>query len=890
MNLISFILLITLCLTLINAINVDDLQIEIKDLHIVVPDNVDVYVNNCRYHQGSKRVNCDFVKEEYREKKLYITIPVESEGEFKSNDQILKWDLAECQYNYIIPNDNNNMCYFINELAYTNSFEINEVDDTYEKIISHNAVKFFVAYLPNNKYIRLYHDTVYVNKKEELSNNGKIIQDKDLQIKMARPSVDGQLYVEGTMLVNNKREKVILKGLSSHGLTWNSEFINKDLFSFLSKDWGVNIIRLSMYSEEYIKNKETVLEILHRGIDAAIASDMYVLIDWRIWKGNGPMMNAKEAKEFFNNISEKYANKPNLIFEICNEINQKTNWKNIQEYSNNIIPVIRKHSPNSVIIVGTPNYDHDLKSALDQPVNFKNVMYAFHFYAASDHDALINELENAVQGGLPVFVTECSITMDNGDGRRDYEYAVKWFDLLSKHHINFVFWNLSNQNESSSIIKAYSRECSNLSNDNDLTDTGKWIRSYFKGIAPSEIPQGDIDQHYTFWESVLAFINTMGGNNDDDFRSRNYYLNVVILCSGIVLLGFLLFIIYSFFSKRKCWTYDQFIKKHGLGDVKVRNTKHLYIKFIFVMLFYITTLIYLTWRMVFTINKKNGPLPIICNVMLLVAEVMGFFESCILYIDLLKYKINPLPKIEDDEFPDVDIFIATYNEPEDLLRKTINGCKHLNYPDKNKVHIWLCDDGRRSGMKDLARDMNVGYFDRPDNKGAKAGNLNNALAQTSSPYVVTLDADMIVKSDFLLKTIPYFVYVEKCNSRIPEEQQHEKRHLGFLQTPQCFYEPDIFQYNLYSEKKVTNEQDFFYRVIEVSRASSNSVIYGGSNTILSRKALNDIGGFYTKSITEDFATGLLMESKGYLSLATPEPLASGMTPNNFDDHIKQRTR
>jgi len=79
-------------------------------------------------------------------------------------------------------------------------------------------------------------------------------------------------------------------------------------------------------------------------------------------------------------------------------------------------------------------------------------------------------------------------------------------------------------------------------------------------------------------------------------------------------------------------------------------------------------------------------------------------------------------------------------------------------------------------------------------------------------------------------------------------------------------------------------------VIEVSRSTSNSVIYGGSNTILSRKALNDIGGFYTKSITEDFATGLLMESKGYLSLATPEPLASGMTPNNFNDHIKQRTR
>jgi len=722
----------------------------------------------------------------------------------------------------------------------------------------------------------------------ESGNNEQVLLNKEVQVKIARPSVDGQLHVEGTMLVNSKGEKVVLKGLSSHGLTWYADYINEELFTFLSKDWGINIIRLSMYSEDYIKNEKENLKILHRGINAAIASDMYVLIDWNILKDYNPMMNAVEAKTFFSSISEEYANKPNLIFEICNEINESANWENLQEYSKIIIPAIRQHSPNSVVIVGTPNYDHDLKSALDHPINFKNVMYALHFYTASDHDNLMNVLENAIQGGLPVFVTECSITVDNGDGRRDYEYAVKWFDLLSKHHINFVFWNLSNKKISSSIIKASSRECTDLSDDNDLTDTGKWIRSLFKGMAPSEIPQGDTYQKYSFWESILSLINAIGGSNDSSFKAKNYYINVLVLCSGIILFSIGLFFIYSFFSKRKCWTYDQFIRKHGLGDVKAHHPNHLFLKFLLVIVLLTFTLIYLTWRMIFTINKKDGPLPIICNVMLLVVETVGFFETCVLYIDLLKSKKNPLPTIEDDEFPEVDIFIATYNEPVDLLKKTINGCKHLSYPDQSKVHIWLCDDGRRISMKNLARDMNVGYFDRPDNKGAKAGNLNNALAQTSSPYVVTIDADMIVRSDFLLKTLPYFVYVEKCNSKISKE--HKKRHLGFLQTPQCFYDPDIFQYNLYSERKVNNEQDFFYQVIEVSRTSSNSVIYAGSNTVLSRKALNDIGGFYTKSITEDFATGLLIQSKGYLSLATSEPLASGMTPNNFDDHIKQRTR
>lgn len=155
------------------------------------------------------------------------------------------------------------------------------------------------------------------------------------------------------------------------------------------------------------------------------------------------------------------------------------------------------------------------------------------------------------------------------------------------------------------------------------------------------------------------------------------------------------------------------------------------------------------------------------------------------------------------------------------------------------------------------------------------------MSLTNAPYIVTFDADMIPRSDFLLKTIPYFVDAELRGT---------EHRLGLLQTPQCFYQPDVFQYALYSEKRAPNEQDFFYRTIEPAKTSSNSVIYGGSNTVLSRKALEDIGGFYTESITEDFATGLLIESAGYLSLAFSEPLASGQTPDTYSEHIKQRTR
>ena len=300
--------------------------------------------------------------------------------------------------------------------------------------------------------------------------------------------------------------------------------------------------------------------------------------------------------------------------------------------------------------------------------------------------------------------------------------------------------------------------------------------------------------------------------------------------------------------------------------------------------------IYLYWRARYTLPldvATYGVVSLIAGLALFFIELMGALESLVHFFNMSKIENHPVPDVPLDRFPDVDIFIATYTEPLDLLYKTINGCKNLDYPDKSKVHLHLCDDGHRAEARELAEQMGINYIDREDNKGAKAGNLNNAMTLTSAPLVVTLDADMIPQNKMLMRMVPYFV-----DSWIKNEGKAEKDKvtLGFVQSPQSFYNPDLFQFNLFSEGRIPNEQDYFYKDVQVARNRSNSVIYGGSNTMLAREAINSIGGFFTDAITEDFATGILMQKAGFICYAVNEVLASGLSATDLTSLIAQRVR
>ncbi|MDR2024549.1 MAG: glycosyltransferase [Hungatella sp.] len=157
------------------------------------------------------------------------------------------------------------------------------------------------------------------------------------------------------------------------------------------------------------------------------------------------------------------------------------------------------------------------------------------------------------------------------------------------------------------------------------------------------------------------------------------------------------------------------------------------------------------------------------------------------------------------------------------------------------------------------------------------------------------DADMIPQHTFLMKTVPYFLLSrftkENGKWRLKKEEEVDKRfRLGLIQTPQSFYNPDLFQFNLYAEGNIPNEQDFFSREVNTMRNTSNAIAYTGSNTLILREAMEEIGGFPLKTITEDFETSLRIQKAGFITYATDEIQAAGLTTTTIKSMIRQRVR
>ena len=299
---------------------------------------------------------------------------------------------------------------------------------------------------------------------------------------------------------------------------------------------------------------------------------------------------------------------------------------------------------------------------------------------------------------------------------------------------------------------------------------------------------------------------------------------------------------------------------------------------------FVTSLFYLSWRLIMTIPWHDSWFALIFGVLLWGSELVSSITAFIIISNKHKdFKLEK-PEIAPERYPDVDVLIATHNEDPDLLYKTVNACTYMHYPDKSKVHIYVCDDTDRPEVAALAKELGVGYFGLSDNKDAKSGNYNNALNQTSSPLVATFDADMIPYSEFLLETVPYFVEQVEADAN---DEELDKAPIGLIQTPQSFYNEDIFQYHLFSEGTLPNEQDFFSKGINNFNSACGSAFYTGSNTVLYRKAIDDAGGFPTDTITEDFELGARMNIEGYVNYSTDAPMASGLTRLAMRDVSKE---
>lgn len=302
-------------------------------------------------------------------------------------------------------------------------------------------------------------------------------------------------------------------------------------------------------------------------------------------------------------------------------------------------------------------------------------------------------------------------------------------------------------------------------------------------------------------------------------------------------------------------------------------------KFIFYTLTILLTFTYIIYRIFFTIPTTLGIIALISSILVLFIEIWESLDFFAYYLNILCVK-KTSPKIPDlsniTQYPDIDVLIATINEHESLLKNTITACKNMSYPDKSKIHIYICDDGNRANIKKLAENLGVNYLSRITNKNAKAGNYNHALNHITSPFVATFDADMAPTPNFLLTTLPFFFTGTD--------------EIGFVQLPQSFNNPDIFQLRFKLENKIPFEQDYFYHSIQIAKNATNSAIYCGTNALFSRKALNSCNGFAIGTISEDIATGMMIESKGYKCLALNNVEAYGTAVNDLSGFVKQRSR
>ncbi|MCO7622811.1 UDP-forming cellulose synthase catalytic subunit [Pseudomonas guariconensis] len=306
--------------------------------------------------------------------------------------------------------------------------------------------------------------------------------------------------------------------------------------------------------------------------------------------------------------------------------------------------------------------------------------------------------------------------------------------------------------------------------------------------------------------------------------------------------------------------------------------RHMPGRFPTLMLIILSTIIscrYLWWRYTSTLNW-NDTLDLVCGLTLLIAETYSWFVLILGYIQTcwpLERKPANLPE-QLTEWPTVDLMIPTYNEDLSVVRTTVLAALGLDWP-RERLRIYLLDDGRRDNFRAFAEEMGVGYIIRPDNKHAKAGNLNHALGVTDGELIAIFDCDHVPVRSFLQMTVGWFL---------------KDPRLALVQTPHHFFSPDPFERNLGTFRNRPNEGELFYGLIQDGNDMWNAAFFCGSCAVLRRTALEDIGGFAVETVTEDAHTALRLHRHGWNSAYLRLPQAAGLATESLSAHIGQRIR
>ncbi len=291
----------------------------------------------------------------------------------------------------------------------------------------------------------------------------------------------GQLSVKGIQLVDKNQQPYVLRGMSFGWSSFHPQYYTAGAVSELHRKWNCSVVRAALGVEPgngYIKNRAVQLKLIETVVDAAIAEDIYVIIDW-----HSHNINLAEAKEFFDHMASKYGKFPHVIWEVFNEPDYET-WPEVKAYSEAIIAVIRKHDPDNIILVGSPRWDQDIHLPAADPIKGQsNLMYTMHFYAGTHKKWLRDRTDSAMKAGLPIFVSECAGMEATGDGPLDEAEWKAFRDWMDARQISYLTWSVSDKNETCSVLEAGAPNNGNWQPQH-LKQSGKRIQEILNAYPP----------------------------------------------------------------------------------------------------------------------------------------------------------------------------------------------------------------------------------------------------------------------------------------------------------------------------------------------------------------------------------------------------------------------
>lgn len=315
------------------------------------------------------------------------------------------------------------------------------------------------------------------------------------------PTGSGSDNIVGTPPITTQGNQVLFGGQSGSiagmSLFWSSfvedggKFYTTGVVETLKNDWNARLVRAAMGVETvggYLTDPASNLTRVKTVVDAAIANDMYVIIDWHTHNAEDYQ---PQAIQFFQDMARAYGNTNNVIYEIYNEPDcptgttlcgwdSKTTWAEIKAYALPVIAAIRAIDPDNLIIVGTPFYSQFVDEASESPINDVNVAYTLHFYAASHKEQERGRARTALKNGIPLFVTEWGTVSASGDGAMDATESDTWLQFLYDNNISHANWSVSDKAEGASILKPGSNGINGWT-DADLTESGNYVKSQVMG-------------------------------------------------------------------------------------------------------------------------------------------------------------------------------------------------------------------------------------------------------------------------------------------------------------------------------------------------------------------------------------------------------------------------